>query len=156
VIPNLLGSYLAVRAAWFRDVPHRISLTDADIRAMHTAADGHEDGDVPVDVVTTRSQAASKVLASGEQPAPPATSISGEKLREFTVSERVDDMIYDMLGGMKQPPSSLIPTVMLQDYKKFKHGKDVPQEAEINTSNSIYWHKLSCITNMICTCRTTC
>jgi hypothetical protein len=29
-------------------------LTDADIRAMH-AADGHEDGDVPVDVVTTRS-----------------------------------------------------------------------------------------------------
>ncbi len=31
-----------------RDVPHRIALTDADIRAMH-AAYGHEDGDVPVD-----------------------------------------------------------------------------------------------------------
>jgi hypothetical protein len=38
------------------DVPHRIALTDADIRAMH-AADGHEDGDVPGDVVTTHSQA---------------------------------------------------------------------------------------------------
>jgi hypothetical protein len=35
------------------DVPYRIALTDADIRAMH-AVDGHEDGDVPVDVVTTR------------------------------------------------------------------------------------------------------
>ena len=60
------------------DVPHRIALTDADIRAMH-AADGHEDSDVPVDVVTTRSQTASKLRASGELPAPSATSNSGEK-----------------------------------------------------------------------------
>ena len=49
------------------DVPHRIALTDAHIRAMH-AADGHKDCDVPVDVVTTHSQAASKLLASGEMP----------------------------------------------------------------------------------------
>ena len=61
------------------DVPHRIALTDADIRAMH-AVDGHEDGDVPVDVVTTRSQAASKLRTSGELPAPSATSNSGEKV----------------------------------------------------------------------------
>jgi hypothetical protein len=47
------------------DVPHKIDLTNADIRDMH-AADRHEDGDVPVDVVTTRSQAASKLRASGE------------------------------------------------------------------------------------------
>jgi hypothetical protein len=32
------------------DAPHKIDLTDADIHAMH-AADGHEDGDVPVVVV---------------------------------------------------------------------------------------------------------
>ncbi len=74
------------------DVPHRIAVTDADISAMH-AFDGHEDGDVPVDVVTTRSQAASKLRASGELPAPSTTSNSGEKV--------------------------------------FKHGKEVPQEAEI-------------------------
>jgi hypothetical protein len=53
------------------DVPHKIALTDADICAMH-AADGHEDGDVPAAVVTTRSQAASKLRASGELPAPSA------------------------------------------------------------------------------------
>ena len=44
------------------EVPNCIALTDADIRAMH-AADGHENGDVPVDVITTRSQAASKMRA---------------------------------------------------------------------------------------------
>jgi hypothetical protein len=49
------------------DAPHRIALTDADIRAMH-AADGHEDSDVPVDVVITRSQAASELRASRELP----------------------------------------------------------------------------------------
>jgi hypothetical protein len=32
---------------------------------------------------------------------------------------------------------------MLQDYEKFKRGKEVPQEAKFNTSNSIYRHKLS-------------
>ena len=37
-------------------------------------------------------------------------------------------MIDDMLGGPKQPAS---PQLMLQDYKKFKHGKKVPEEAEI-------------------------
>ena len=81
-----MGSYLAFHAG---DLPHRIALTDADIRAMH-AADGHEDGDVPVDVVATRSQAASKLLASWELPAPPATSNSGEKVREL--SDTVDDI----------------------------------------------------------------
>ena len=61
------------------DVPHRIALTDADIRAMH-AADGHEDSDVPVDVVTTRSQTDSKFRASGESSASATTSNSGEKV----------------------------------------------------------------------------
>jgi hypothetical protein len=102
-------------------------LTDADIRAMH-AADGHEEGDVPVDVVTTRSQAASKLRASGELPAPSATSNAGEKVRELSVSNRVGSMIDDMLGGEQQAASSRL---VLQDYKKFKHGKEVPQEAEI-------------------------
>ena len=46
---------------------------------MHPA-DGYEDGDVPVDVVTTRSQAASKLRSSGELSAPSATSNSGEKV----------------------------------------------------------------------------
>ncbi len=59
---------------------------------MH-AADGHEDGDVLVDVVTTRSQAASKLRASGELPAPATTSNSGEKVRELSVSDTADDMI---------------------------------------------------------------
>jgi hypothetical protein len=37
-------------------------------------------------------------------------------------------MIDDMLGGEQQAASSKL---ILQDYKKFKHGKEVPQEAEI-------------------------
>ncbi len=61
------------------DVPHRITLADVVIRSMH-AADGHEDGDLPVDVVTTRSQTASKLRASGELPATAATCNSGEKV----------------------------------------------------------------------------
>ena len=43
-------------------------------------------------------------------------------------------MIDDVLGGIKQPSSPSSPSspkLMLQDYKKFKHGKEVPQEAEI-------------------------
>ena len=118
---------------------------------MH-AADGHEDGDVPVDVVTTRSQSASKLRASGELPASAATSNSGEKVQELSVSNRVGSMIDDLLGGEQQAASS---KPMLQDYKKFKHGKEVPKEAD-NTLNSIFWHKLSCITNMLCTCHMIC
>ncbi len=94
---------------------------------MH-AADGHEDGDVPIDVVTTHSQVASKLRASGELPAPSATSNSGEKVRGLSVSNRVGNMIDDMPGGEQQVASS---KPMLQDYKKFKHGREVPQEAEI-------------------------
>jgi len=48
---------------------------------MH-AADGHEDGDVPMDVVTTSSKAACKFLASGELPPHPNTSDSGENFSE--------------------------------------------------------------------------
>jgi hypothetical protein len=40
-------------------------------------------------------------------------------------------MIDHMLGGMKRPSNSSSPKLMLQDYKKFKHGKEVSQEAEI-------------------------
>jgi hypothetical protein len=61
------------------DVPHKIDLTDVDIRDMY-AVDGHEDDDVPVDVVTTRSQVSSKLPASGELSVSSATSNSGEKV----------------------------------------------------------------------------
>jgi hypothetical protein len=61
------------------DFPHRIALTDEDIRAMHVS-DGHENDDVPMDVVTTRSQATSKLSTSGELSAPSTTSNSGEKV----------------------------------------------------------------------------
>jgi hypothetical protein len=61
---------------------------------------------VPIDVVTTRSQAASKLRASGELSAPSATSNSGEKVRELSVSNRVGSMIGDMLGGEQQAASS--------------------------------------------------
>jgi hypothetical protein len=37
-------------------------------------------------------------------------------------------MTDDMLGVEQQVASS---KPMLQDYKKFKHGKEVPEEAEI-------------------------
>jgi hypothetical protein len=101
-------------------------LPDADIHVMH-AVDDHEDGDVPIDVVTTRSQSSvSKLHTSGELPVPSGTSNSGEKVQELSVSNRVG--IDDMLGGEHQVASS---KPMLQDYKKFKHGKEVPQEAEI-------------------------
>ncbi len=109
------------------DVPHRIALTDADIRAMHVA-DDHEDGDVSIDVVTTRSQAVSKLRTSGELPAPSATSNSGEKVQELSVSTRLGNMIDDMVRGAQQVTSS---KPMLQDYNKFKHGKEVSQEDEI-------------------------
>ncbi len=95
---------------------------------MLCMADDHEDGDVPVDVVTTRSQAASKFRTSGELSAPSATSNSGEKVQELSVSNRVGSMIDDMLRGKQQDARSI---PMLQDYKKFKHGKEVPHEAEI-------------------------
>jgi hypothetical protein len=104
------------------DVPHRIALTDTDIRAIHTA-DGHEDGDVSIDVVTAHSQVASKLRVSGDLSDPSSTSISGEKVQELSVSNRVGNMIDDMLGGEQQVASS---KPMLQDYKKFKHDKEVP------------------------------
>ena len=69
-----------------------------------------------------------KLRASGELSAPSAPSNSGEKVRELSVSNKVGSMIDDMLGGEQQAASSKL---MLQDYKKFKHGKEVPQEAEI-------------------------
>jgi hypothetical protein len=37
-------------------------------------------------------------------------------------------MIDDVLGDEQQAASS---ELMFQDYKKFKHGKEVPKEAEI-------------------------
>jgi hypothetical protein len=78
--------------------------------------------------IGSRSQTSSKLRASGEQPVPAATSNSGEKVRELSVSNRVDSMIDDMLDGEQQTTSSKL---MLQDYKKFKHDKEVSQEDEI-------------------------
>ncbi len=87
---------------------------------------------MPVDVVTTRSQAASKLRASGELPAPSTNSNSGE-VRELSVSNRVVSMIDDMLSDEQQAATS---KPMLQDYKKFKHGKEIPQEAIPETASS--------------------
>jgi hypothetical protein len=56
----------------------------------------------------------------GELSAPSTLSNSGERGRELSVSNRVGDMIDDMLGVEQQVESS---KPMLQDYKKFKHGK---------------------------------
>jgi hypothetical protein len=109
------------------DFPHRIALTDPDILTMH-AADDHEDGDVPIDVVTTHSLASSKLCVSGKLHAPSTTSNSGEKVQELSVSNRVGNMIDDMIGGEQQVVSS---KPMLQDYKKFKHDNEVTQEDEI-------------------------
>ena len=78
------------------DVPQCNALTEADIRSMH-AVDDHEDGDVPVDVVTTRSQTASKLRSSGEMPTSATISNSKEKVRELSVSNRVGSMIDDIL-----------------------------------------------------------
>ena len=50
-----------------------------------------------------------------------------------------------MLGGEQQAASAQL---MLQDYKKFKHGKEGRRKLKFNTLNSISWHKLSCTTNM--------
>ncbi len=83
---------------------------------------------MPIDVVTTRSLASSKLRSSGKLHAPSATSNSGEKVQELSVSNRVGNMIDDMIGGEQQVGIS---KPMLQDYKKFKHGKEVSQEAEI-------------------------
>jgi hypothetical protein len=63
------------------------------------AADDHKDGDVTIDVVTTRSQAASKLHVSGELPSPSATSNSREKVQELSVSNRVDNMIDETRQG---------------------------------------------------------
>jgi hypothetical protein len=103
---------------------------------------------VTVGIVTTRSQADSELLVSGELPAPATTSNSGEKVRELSVSNRVDSMIDYLIGGEQQCINSKF---MLQDYKKFKHGKEVNRNLKFNTVNRIYWHKLSCIISMLYT-----
>jgi hypothetical protein len=63
------------------------------------------------------------LLVSGELPALPATFNSGVKVWELSVSDRVDDMINNMLGGMKRPSSSSSPELMLEDYKNYKKFK---------------------------------
>ncbi len=83
---------------------------------------------MPIDVVTTRSQTDSKLRSSGDLPAPSVTSNSGKKVQELSVSNRVGNMIDDILGDEQQVTLS---KPMFQDYKKFKHGKEVPQEDEI-------------------------
>jgi hypothetical protein len=68
--------------------------------------------------------------APGEVPTPSTTSNSREKVEELSVSYRVGNMIDDILGVEHQVASS---KPMLQDYKKFKHGKEVSQEVEIQS-----------------------
>ena len=75
-------------------------------------------------------------------PALTDTSNSGEKERIVSIEY---DQWYANLGDPKQPTR---PQLMLQDYKKFKHGKEVSQEVEIQYLKQLHWHKLLYITNM--------
>jgi hypothetical protein len=55
-------------------------------------------------------------------------------------------MIDDMLSGEQQAASS---KPMLQNYKKFCNtARRFCRKLKFNTWNSIFWHKLSCTTNM--------
>ena len=67
------------------DVPGVIVLTD--IHVMYVA-DGHVDDDV------TRSKTDSNFLASEKLPAHPATSNTGEKVSELSVSDRIEDLVH--------------------------------------------------------------
>jgi hypothetical protein len=69
------------------DVPHRISLTDADICSMHTAH-VHEDDDVPVDVVLTLTVSLSIARfrgASAPLPLLPLLQIQGRRCENVSI-----------------------------------------------------------------------
>jgi hypothetical protein len=133
-----------IRQSLTRDVASRVSHLLCCLRVSHllccllyntcvTGSSLHASSLTHAGQKCQRCQAASKLRASGELPALPHSSKSGEKVRELSVSNMIDDM----LGGPTQPTS---PKVMLQDYTKFKHGKESATahgKLRLNTSNSI-------------------
>jgi hypothetical protein len=107
------------------DIPHRIDLSADDICTMH-----EEDGD-KVQRMPVRKSTRFRVTASGEPvlvtPDSGASDAdSGENSRELDAGEQ------DAAEQDKKSPSTAQHKVLLgpKDYKRLKHGKDVPFNAE--------------------------
>ena len=103
------------------DIPHKIDLTAADICDMHAA-----DGDV-IDM-PSRKSTRFRVTASGEPIllAPDArASDSGENSGEINSGE------IDLGEPVQVESHAPGQPMLLADYKRLKHGKDVPSDAEI-------------------------
>ena len=110
------------------DIPHRIDLSADDICTMH-----EEDGD-KVERMPVRKSTRFRVTASGEPMLVPPTSDapdvdSGENSGEPDAGEQ--DSGRD--ARAKELPSAAQHKMLLgpKDYKRLKHGKDVPFDAEL-------------------------
>jgi hypothetical protein len=108
------------------DIPHHIDLSAEDICKMH-----EEDGD-KVQRMPVRKSTRFRVTASGEPvlvtPDPDASDAdSGENSGELDTGEP------DAVEQEKESPSAAQHKVLLgpKDYKRLKHGKDAPFDAEL-------------------------
>jgi hypothetical protein len=108
------------------DIPHRIDLSAEDICKMH-----EEDGD-KVQRMPVRKSTRFRVTPSGEPvlvtPDPGASDAdSGENSGELDTGEP------DAAEQEKESPSAAQHKVLLgpKDYKRLKHGKDAPFDAEL-------------------------
>ena len=108
------------------DIPHRIDLSSDDICKMH-----EEDGD-KVQRMPLRKSTRFRVTASGEPVLVTPDSVasdadSGENLGELDTGES------DAVEQEKGSPSDVQHKVLLgpKDYKRLKHGKDTPFDAEL-------------------------
>jgi hypothetical protein len=121
------------------DVPHRITLTDADICDACCWCSRRRRCACRCCSHAYRLPLNCSLQGTLSSPAAaPATSNSGEKMRKMAVSDRVDDMIEDMLGAW-----SNLRALRSLNCKKFQHGKEVPhRNLKFNPSNSICWHML--------------
>jgi hypothetical protein len=108
------------------DIPHRIDLSVNDICTMH-----EEDGDT-VQRMPLRKSTRFRITASGEPVVvtPDSNALgfdSGENLGELKTGEP------DAAEQDKESPSTAQQKVFLgpKDYKRLKHGKDTPFDAEL-------------------------
>jgi hypothetical protein len=108
------------------DIPHRIDLSADDICTMH-----EEDGDT-VQRMPLRKSTRFRITASGEPvlvtPDSDAVDVdSGENSGELKTGEP------DAAEQDKESPSTAQHKVLLgpKDYKRLKHGKDTPFDAEL-------------------------
>jgi hypothetical protein len=108
------------------DIPHRIDLSAEDICKMH-----EEDGD-KVQHIPVRKSTRFRVTASGEPVLVDPDSVasdanSGENSGELDTGES------DAVEQEKESPSDVQHKVLLgpKDYKRLKHGKEVPFDAEL-------------------------